>query len=114
MHLIVYLYYALWIMHNVFCMHSAKYKHDISYNAEYNETVSCQALLKHFKLVETHSRPTDIFNRIVKPWFDPGKLTEHGFNETLNYFTGTQFNKSVLGWAGQWSQEKGNLLLLGC
>ena len=40
------------------------------------------------------------FNMKVKPGFDPEKLIEHGFNDTLNYFTGTRFNKSVVGWAG--------------
>ena len=37
---------------------------------------------------------------IVKPCFDSEKLIEHGFNDTLNDFTGTRFNKSVVGWAG--------------
>ena len=37
------------------------------------------------------------FKMKVKPGFDPEKLIEHGFNDTLNYFTGTQFNKYVVG-----------------
>ena len=30
----------------------------------------------------------------VKPGFDPEKLIEHRFNDTLNYFSGTWLNKS--------------------
>jgi hypothetical protein len=50
----------------------------------------------------------------VKPGFDPEKLIEHGFNDTLNYFTGTRFNISVVGWAGHERNGSGNLLFLGC
>jgi hypothetical protein len=32
---------------------------------------------------------------IVKLGFDSEKLIEHGFDDTLNNFAGTQFNKSV-------------------
>ena len=51
---------------------------------------------------------------IVKPGFDPEKLIEHGYNDTLNNFTGTRFNKSVGGWAGHERNASGNLILLGC
>ena len=37
---------------------------------------------------------------IAEPCFDSEKLNEHGFNDTLNDFTGTRFNKAVIGWAG--------------
>jgi hypothetical protein len=50
----------------------------------------------------------------VKPSFDPEKLIELGFNDTLNNFTGTRFNKSFVGWAGHKRNTLGNLLLMGC
>ena len=50
----------------------------------------------------------------VKPGFDPEKLIEHRFNDTLNYFTGARFNKSGVGWACHKRNTSGNLILLGC
>ena len=52
------------------------------------------------------------FNMKVKPGFDPEKLIEHGFNDSLNYFTGTRFNKSVVGWAGHEINASGTGLLV--
>ena len=50
----------------------------------------------------------------MKPCFDSEKLIEHGFNDTLNFITGTHLNKSVGGWAGHEINDSGNLIVLGC
>ena len=53
------------------------------------------------------------FNMKVKPGFDPEKLIEHRFNDTLNYFTGTWFNKSVVGWAGHVRNASAKFAFIG-
>jgi hypothetical protein len=40
------------------------------------------------------------FNMKGRPGFDPEKLIEHGFADSFNFFTGTHFNNSFVGWAG--------------